>query len=269
MKVDVTNFQEQVLDASKDKPVLVDFWASWCGPCRQLGPILEKLAEEDGAGFVLAKLNTDEDPTTSARYNIRSIPAVMLFQDGEVMDEFIGALPEAQVRRWLENALPNETKERVQQAQALVDSADAAGAEALLEDVLAASPNNPGAAILLARLLVFRDPQRSMQLARVATKADAAYVPASQAIHDVAELQEQDQESLPDDPARQTYLEALAFVGRGEVDNALDRFVASVRLNRHYENDAARKAVVALFSLLGPQNELTKKHRRALESALF
>src|SRR4051794_12163019 len=113
MKVDVTNFEEQVLEASKERPILVDFWAPWCGPCRQLGPILEKLAEEDDAGFVLAKLNTDEDPATSGQYGIRSIPAVKLFMDGEVKDEFIGALPETQVRKWLENALPNETKARV------------------------------------------------------------------------------------------------------------------------------------------------------------
>jgi putative thioredoxin len=269
VKVEVTNFQEQVLEASKEKPILVDFWAPWCGPCRQLGPILEKMAEEPDAGFVLAKVNTDEDQATAVRYNIRSIPAVKLFQDGEVKDEFLGALPESQVRRWLQNALPNEAKQRVQEAQALIDAGDENAAQALLEQVLNESPANAEASAKLARLVVFRQPERAIELARVAARQDATFVPESQAIHEVASLQDENLESLPEDPARQAYVEALSALGEADVDRALERFVHSVRLNKHFHNDAARRAAVALFTLLGPQNELTKKHRRALESALF
>ncbi|HLF79464.1 MAG TPA: thioredoxin [Dehalococcoidia bacterium] len=269
MRVDVTNFQEQVLEASRDKPILVDFWAPWCGPCRQLGPILERLADEPDAAFVLAKLNTDEDPATSTRYGIRSIPAVKLFQDGEVKDEFIGALPESQVRKWLQNALPSETKQRVQDAQALIDAGKESEAQTLLQEILAESPARADAAAKLARLLVFREPERAVELARTAAKLDAAFVPESQAVQGVASLQDENPESLPEDPARQPYIEALTALGESDVDRAMERFVHSVRVNKHYHSDAARKAAVALFTLLGPQNELTKKHRRALESALF
>jgi putative thioredoxin len=267
--VDVTDFEQQVLEASREGPVLVDFWAEWCGPCRQLGPILEKIADEDGAGFTLAKVNTDHNPEVSQRYGIRSIPAVKLFADGEVVDEFIGALPETQVRTWLAKAVPNETKQRVVEAQEAFDGSHREDAAAMLEDVLRADGANAAAQALLARCIAFDDPERAKDLAAEAARTDATYVPVSVALQTLVELRETDAASLPDDPSRSVVAEAEASLKAGDIDMALSGFVQAVRLNRRYEDELARRACLAVFALLGDKNELTKKHRRSLEMALF
>jgi putative thioredoxin len=264
--IDVSNFEEQVLQASREKPVLVDFWAPWCGPCRQLGPILERLADEPGAPFTLAKLNTDEDQATAMRYGIRSIPAVKLFVDGEVVDEFIGALPEAQVRTWLQRAIPSETRRLVQEARDALAGGDDAQAEALLEKAMALEPANAEAALLLAKLVVFKDPARATQLSHT----HGANYAEAEAIRRVAEaLTEGAPSDLPEDPARAPYAAALAALQDGDTDVALAQLVDSIRRNRHFHDDAARKLALALFSVLGDKHPLTQKHRRALERALF
>ena len=268
--IDVTNFEEQVLAASHEKPVLVDFWAPWCGPCRQLGPILERLASEKEDQMTLAKLNTDEDQMTALKYSIRSIPAVKLFVDGEVVDEFLGALPEPQVRRWLDEALPNEVRKTVLEAQALVEAGDAQRAAALAEQALQAEPSNGDAAVLLARLILFDDPQRAADLARTASHGGAAY-DQTQSIEQVAHLltHASELEALPEDAARAPYLEAVSKLAQRDVEGALASLIASVRLNRHYHDDAARKTCLALFNVLGSKSPITQKQRRALEQALF
>ena len=269
MTVDVTDFEQQVLQASREGPVLVDFWAEWCGPCRQLGPILEKIAGENGAGFTLAKVNTDQNPEVSQRYGIRSIPAVKLFADGEVVDEFIGALPEPQVRTWLAKAVPNETKQRVVEAQEAFDAGRREDAVAILEDVLREDAEQcwcPGAARPLYRLLG-RD--RAYELARSAARADATHVPLSVAMNELEELLDTDGASLPDDPSKAAVSAAIASLKSGDVDAALAGFVQAVRLNKSYEDALARRACLAVFAVLRCKSDLTKKHRRALEMALF
>jgi putative thioredoxin len=271
MTVDVSDFEQQVLEASRAKPVLVDFWAPWCGPCRQLGPVLERLADEEGAAFTLAKVNTDEAPDVSLKYAIRSIPAVKLFVDGEVKDEFIGALPEAQVRRWLKQALPDQQRQRVQEAKALIEAGAEEKALAVLDEVLAADPENAEAALTKATLLLYSQPAAASELAAQAARWEPALFNLAQAVQETAALIETRDRlaDLPDDPAKQPFVDALAMLSQGEVEKALDLLVQSVRLNKRYHNDAARKASLALFGLLGEKNPITQKQRRALEMALF
>src|SRR5438067_2050881 len=142
MVLEVSDFQADVLEASRAKPVVVDFWAPWCGPCRMLGPVLEKLASTNDGSWTLAKVNTDENAEVSRRYGIMSIPAVKLFVDGEVVDEFIGALPEPAVREWLDKAVPSERKARLTEAKAAIEAGESERAAAILEQVLEAEPAN-------------------------------------------------------------------------------------------------------------------------------
>jgi putative thioredoxin len=267
--VDVTDFEQQVLQASKEGPVLVDFWAEWCGPCRQLGPILEKIANEDGAGFTLAKVNTDNNPEVSQRYGIRSIPAVKLFADGEVVDEFIGALPETQVRKWLENAVPSETRQRVAEAQAAFEAGRRGDAGTMAEALLQQEPSNAAARALLARCIAFSEPQRAHELVTQAARTDASYVPLQEAMRTLTDLLELERDELPADPARDALLDGLDAIKARDLDAGLGSLVQAVRLNRRYQDEAARRACIALFAVLGNGDELTRKHRRALEMALF
>jgi len=271
MVVEVRDFETEVIRASHEKPVLVDFWAPWCGPCRQLGPVLERLAEEKARDFTLAKVNTDEAPAVAARYGVRSIPAVKLFVDGAVRDEFVGALPEAQVRRWLDAALPSEARRLLAEARSAAASGETTAARPLVEQALALEPENGEARVLLASLIVFSEPERAAEMAREGgRKAPAAY-PLSQAVQTVADLLRAPGRfaSLPDDPAKAPLLAAVERLGGNDLDGALAKLVESVRLNRRYEDEIARRACLALFEVLGSQHPLTRRHQRALEMALF
>jgi putative thioredoxin len=200
------------------------------------------------------------------RYGIQSIPAVKLFVDGEVKDEFIGALPERQVRDWLQQAIPSEASGLIAGARAAFDAGEAEDAEALLEKALALAPANPEAALLLAKLILFKDPARAEQLSHT-PGADFA---AAEAISSLSRLLQDGAESdLPESPARDAYLEAITTLRTGDLDTALAGLVDSVRKERHYQDDLARRTLLSLFTILGDRHELTKKHRRALEMALF
>jgi putative thioredoxin len=266
MMIDVADFEQDVLAASHQKPVLVDFWAPWCGPCRQLGPILERLSEEDGAGFTLAKLNTDENQAVATQYGIQSIPAVKLFVDGQVVDEFIGALPERQVRDWLARAIPSETRRLVQDARTAFAAGAHDDAEALLEEAVALEPSNAEAALLLAKLVLFRDPARAEKLSHT---PNAEFADAEAVEKVVRLLQKGSEPDLLESAGRDAYVKAVEALRKGDLDAALGGLVDSVRRDRHFHDDIARRTLLHLFNVLGDRHELTQKHRRGLEMALF
>jgi len=271
MVLEVSDFQADVLEASRNKPVVVDFWAPWCGPCRMLGPVLEKLASTNDGSWSLAKVNTDENPEVSRQYDIMSIPAVKLFVDGEVIDEFIGALPEAAVREWLDSAVPSERKARLTEAKAAIEAGESKRAAAILEGVVAEEPGNVEAKMLMARASIFSDPETALALVLNAPTSGAEQVQVREAILTLARLPVflSHREALVAEPGLDTYIEAIEAVSRHEFEAALGGFVEVARENRGLDDDGARRACLALFTLLGEGNELTRKYRRILQMALF
>lgn len=271
MAYELSNFQEDVLERSRTMPVVVDFWAPWCGPCRVLGPVLEKLADEHSDQWTLVKINSDQHPDLSRRYGVRGIPAVKLFSDGNVIDEFTGALPESAVRQWLEKALPSENKKRIERAQMALATGDEEEAEALLETVLAEEPDNPKARVLLAKQIVFSDPERAATLAESAAFAGSSYIQIPEAIQTIATLhaRHHNPDALPDDPAKTTYLAAIEATLAGNYDTALRHFISVIQTNRYYDVDGSRKACIALFNLLGADHPATLKHRRMFDMVLY
>lgn len=268
MNYEVTDFQTDVIEASRTQPILVDFWAPWCGPCRVLSPTLERLAEQADGKWKLVTVNTDQHPHESSRYGIRGIPAVKLFVDGEVIDEFTGALPEYAVKQWLEKAIPSETKKRVERAEQEIAAGNRDQARALLESTLEEEPGNSKARVLLAQLLAFEDPDRSVELVTESAFAGPGYIQIEEAVKTVARLYSLNGE-LPDGEGREAYGAGIDALKSGRYETAVQKFIEVIQKDRYYDDDGARKACVALFTLLNNDHPAVANYRRKFDMALY
>lgn len=259
--VDVTDatFEEVVVEGSKEKPVVVDMWAAWCGPCRTLGPILEKVADERDGAFLLAKLDVDANGVGQALLQaVRSqgIPTVVAFKDGQPVSMFIGAYPESEVNAFVDQLLPTEADVEVADAEAEADAGDLEAAEAGFRDALAKDPQNREAALGLARLLVARgdiDEARPLVMQHLPD-------PEAEAVHASIEVREWAQE-----PANGTLASAKRLAAKGRWREALDGMLGALQDDR----DAARQAMVTVFAALGDDDETVAEYRRKLTAALF
>ena len=277
-------FRKDVLEESRRQPVLVDFWAPWCGPCKQLTPILEKAVRSAKGAVKLVKMNIDEHPAIAGQMGIQSIPAVFAFVNGQPVDGFMGALPESQVTAFLERLtkqeIGSEEKELLKSADAALVAGDPAGAAELYSELLAGDPANVHALAGLARsyLETGNIEQAKHTLAQVpeakrndtaVAAARAALEVAEQAAHlgPVAELEQKVATNPLDHQAR--FDLAIALNGNNRRQEALDQLIEIVRRDRKWNDDAARKQLVQFFEAWGPTDEHTVSGRRRLSSILF
>ncbi len=275
--LDVTDatFATDVLEASKRRPVVVDFWAPWCGPCRQLGPIIERVAAEHGGDVALVKLNTDENPRTATQYRIQGIPAVKAFKDGKVLTEFTGALPEAQVRAFFKRIVPSEAERAARDAERLAMSGDTQAAEDRFRAVLTASPGNADAIVGLAQILISRGDRDEAEqlLERAPTDRRAKVLKHRLFLDGFAERHASEDlrgEAManPADP-RARYRLGVMLAAGAQWEMALEELLESVRLNRTFADGAARKAALAVFDILGLDSPVTREYQRRLSTLLF
>ena len=267
---EVKDFQKDVLERSHTVPVLVDFWADWCGPCKTLGPVLERLASDAAGQWVLVKINTDAHQELAATYGIRSIPNVKLFIDGDVADEFVGALPEYAVRKWLESALPGKYRKDLERAAELIRGEDLSGAQAILKKILSDEPQNEQARVMLAQTLLFGIPEEALSLTGAIEEHSQNY-PLASAISTLAKLL-----CTPEAPKEahgsavaSHYDQGIRSLRTMDFGNALRNFIEVVRLDRSFADDGGRKACVAIFRFLGDEHPVTREYRRAFSSALY
>ena len=277
--VDVSSatFEHEVLEASKQAPVVVDFWAPWCGPCRALGPVLEKLAAAYGGRFKLAKINSDENQDLAAAFGVRSIPTVIGFRDGRPVSQFLGAVPESQARAFIDKLLPSPSQIEQARAAALRKAGDANGAALALRRALELDAANDAARLDLAEILIElgRAAEATPLLDEVRPDVDLdARIAALRAAAAFAESAADEgglRRRLASNPADHEARLALAgaYAGKRRYREALDELLEIVRRQRDWNDGVARKQALNIFNLAGDQPELVSEYRRKLASALY
>jgi putative thioredoxin len=284
--VTAANFMAEVVDGSFEQPVIVDFWAPWCGPCKQLGPILEKVVRGAGGAVRMVKLNIDENPEIAQQMRIQSIPAVYAFKDGRPVDGFVGALPESQVRQFVERlggaaVGPSPIEQAMTMAKEAAQGGDHASAMGIYSQILQRESDNPEALAGLARALIARgELGEARELLDGVTKEIAKHAEIA-AARSALELAEEGQKAMgsvgklrarldlnPDDHEARFEL-ATALFGADERESAIDELLTLFRRDRNWDEQAARRQLVKFFEVMGPTDPLTLSGRRRLSSLMF
>ncbi|MGH8503457.1 MAG: thioredoxin [Gammaproteobacteria bacterium] len=277
--VDRSEFATRVIEASKDKPVLVDFWAPWCGPCKMLAPLLAQLAEEFKASMALVKVDTDAEPALAREYGVRALPTVKLFRHGRVADEFTGVLPESAIRAFIDKHIERPSDRIRKRAEAAFEAGDAPAALKLLQEAAVLEPDDPSIRIATARMLLLMgeiDGAQAILNALPATVALETEVKALQARLDFARHirpedndAELEQRVLNDPDDLQTrYRLAARKVMSGNFEAALEQLLEIMRRDRRFGDDAGRKGMLSIFEILGGRGELVSRYRSKMVSML-
>jgi len=272
LDVNEANFEQEVLLRSHEVPVVVDFWAEWCGPCKVLGPILERLAIEGGGRFILAKINVDQNPGLAMRFGVQGIPAVKAFKQGKVEAEFVGSQPEPVVRRFIQRLVPSPAEQAAQAANSLLVTHHWKEAEEAFREALAEDERNAVAALGLMKSLLMQG-RGGEALALLEDFPPGSEWAIAEQLRPLADLLAAVENNGPgydeQDPLAAELYQAGRLIVRGNLPAAMDGLLDILRQDKRYRDGLPRKILLAIFSILGDEDTLTRQYREELASVLF
>jgi putative thioredoxin len=268
IEVTETTFLTDVIERSKQQPVIVDFWAPWCGPCRMLSPALERITKEANGAFTLAKINTDDNQHLAMQFGVQGIPAVKLFRDGQIVGEFVGALPEPKVREFIKKYAPNQSDLILTAAQDLARAKKWAEAEAAYRHALAVDPNSAQIALELSKVLLHQGKGAEAATLLEVIPSDAR---ESEAAHKLLPVAHWMCVSTADGTQEidRMYAEAGQLACHGNYGEAMDGLIGVLRRNRFYRNGEAKQIMLGVFELLGADDPIVREYQRQLANVLF
>lgn len=256
--MEFSEFQEKVLDRSNERPVVVDFWAPWCGPCQMLGPVIEELASEANGKWELVKVNTDESQEVAGKYGIRGIPAVKMYSKGKIVADFTGALPKYQIQKWLDENIPDE---RLNELDKILQD----NKIDRLREFAEANPDLDQARLKLAGMLLKQNPDEAELLIRD-IKPDPGNLEQLETLSQIILFLKCDKQ---DGTVAEHLAKSKEYFLKDNLDGTVDELVRAVMIDKMYCDELPRKTAIAFFKWLGPEHEITKKYRRRFDMALY
>ncbi len=260
------DFTAEVIDRSYNVPVVVDFWAPWCGPCQYLGPVIEQLAAEANGRWELVKVNTDENQHLMQQYGIQGIPAVKLFHKGNVIADFTGALPKHEIEKWLNKHIPDETKTAYAELRESTQWPATEEQITKLAEFITEHAGFADAVIDMAAEQVLTDPDASLNAMKNITFGHPRF-DTVQAIRTLAEMLEVDAEN--EEKYQDRIVSIQSALREKNIEQALEKLIEFVMIDKSFQDELPRRSVIAIFHLLGQQHELSKKYQRRFSMALY
>ncbi len=262
-------WEEEVVKASQEKPVIVDFWAPWCGPCQYIGPVLERLHAQAGGKWKLVKVNVDEMPILAQKFGIHSIPTIKAFYKGQEVDTIMGALPEPQLKQWIESILPDSSSQQIKQILQDFEKGNVTSEHvSVLEQLYAQEPSNLDVKYLLARATIMDNPQFAKTLLNGFDESYEHFLKVK-ALRTVAEFLSSDPDQLPEGSVKDIMKQIHSALHEKDIERAIKLILDALMEDKTYANGLPKELGLGIFAYLGDEHPLTQKYRRRFNMLLF